>query len=235
MGADYNKKMKAALLADHELARPLPQYLPYLTLSLLVHALLLAWPRFGAYQEALPPPVDVLAVSFVAPPTPLPTAGAEVRPAEPASVPPPPQRVARTPRTTVAAVKRNDAPFAVSAAPDLVAAAPLPVATAGDGRPPAAPVLATAPSFNAAYLHNPAPVYPPPSRRLGEEGKVLLHVKVSAAGQPVAVDLEKSSNFERLDEAARHAVARWRFVPAKRGDEAVEGSVIVPIVFRLDD
>jgi protein TonB len=106
---------------------------------------------------------------------------------------------------------------------------------AGDGRPPAAPVLATAPRFNAAYLHNPAPVYPPSSRRLGEEGKVLLHVKVSAAGQPVAVDLEKSSNFERLDEAARHAVARWRFVPAKRGEEAVEGSVIVPIVFRLDD
>jgi len=29
-------------------------------------------------------------------------------------------------------------------------------------------------------------------------------------------------------------VARWRFVPAKRGDEPIEASVIVPIVFRLD-
>ncbi|HRY90482.1 MAG TPA: energy transducer TonB, partial [Rubrivivax sp.] len=65
-------------------------------------------------------------------------------------------------------------------------------------------------------------------------GKVLLRVRVSREGQPAAVDLEKSSNFERLDEAARHAVARWRFVPARRGDEPVEGSVIVPIVFRLE-
>ena len=64
---------------------------------------------------------------------------------------------------------------------------------------------------------------------------MLLRVKVSAEGQIVAVDLEKSSNFERLDEAARQVVARWRFVPAKRGEEAIEATVIVPIVFRLDD
>ena len=227
--------MKADFLADPEPARLLLHYLPYMVLSLLVHALLLAWPRFSTYQEAAAPPVEVLAVSFVAPPAPLPAVGAKVHPAETAPVPPPSQRVARTPRTTVVAVNRNDAPFAVSTTPDTVAAAPPPMASAGDGRPPAAPVHATAPSFNAAYLHNPAPVYPPSSRRLGEEGRVLLNVKVSAAGQPITVDLEKSSNFERLDEAARHAVARWRFVPAKRGEEAVEGSVIVPIVFRLDD
>ena len=64
---------------------------------------------------------------------------------------------------------------------------------------------------------------------------MLLRVRVSADGQPAAVDLEKSSNFERLDEAARQVVARWRFVPAKRGEEAIEATVIVPIVFRLDD
>jgi protein TonB len=72
------------------------------------------------------------------------------------------------------------------------------------------------------------------SRRLGEEGKVLLRVRVTAEGLAAAVELEKSSNFERLDEAAKQAVARWRFVPARRGDEAIEASVIVPIVFRLD-
>ena len=73
------------------------------------------------------------------------------------------------------------------------------------------------------------------SRRLGEEGKVLLRVKVSPEGRPVAVDVEKGSNFERLDQAARDAVGRWRFVPARRGEQMVEGTVIVPIVFRLDD
>jgi len=97
----------------------------------------------------------------------------------------------------------------------------------------AASATRTAPRFDAAYLHNPRPVYPPLSRRLGEEGKVLLRVRVSAEGQPIAVDVEESSNFERLDEAARQVVARWRFVPARHGDEPVEATVIVPIVFRL--
>ncbi len=92
----------------------------------------------------------------------------------------------------------------------------------------------TPPRFDAAYLHNPAPAYPSASRRLGEEGKVLLRVRVSPEGRSVAVDIEKSSNFERLDEAARNAVQRWRFVPARHGDESVEGVVIVPIAFRLD-
>ena len=97
-----------------------------------------------------------------------------------------------------------------------------------------APAPVTAARFDAAYLQNPRPAYPPLSRRLGEQGKVLLRIRVSPQGQAAAVDLEKSSNFQRLDEAARQVVARWRFVPARRGDEAVEATVIVPIVFRLE-
>lgn len=227
--------MKADLLADPETPALFRHGLPYLLLSLLLHALLLVGARPATDPVAVPP-VDVLEVSFVAPPAPLPAVGAEFRPAEPVPAPPPlRQRATRTQRNAVATVNRSDASFAVSAAPVAVAAPPpTQVATAGDTLPPAAPPVTTAPRFDAAYLHNPAPAFPPLSRRLGEEGKVLLRVKVNAAGQPVAVDLEKGSDFERLDEAARHAVARWRFVPAKRGDEAVDGTVIVPIVFRLD-
>ncbi len=99
--------------------------------------------------------------------------------------------------------------------------------------PAAGPVLVAA-SYNAAYLNNPEPKYPPLSRRFGEEGKVLLRVQVTTDGRASTVELEKSSNHARLDEAARQAVAGWRFVPARRGEEAVEASVIVPIVFRLD-
>ena len=109
--------------------------------------------------------------------------------------------------------------------------------------PPSPPPVVTNPApttfsparFDAAYLHNPRPNYPAVSRRLGEEGKVLLRVLVSPDGRAAAVNLEKSSNFERLDEAARQAVAQWRFVPAKRGDEAVEATIIIPLVFRLED
>ena len=89
------------------------------------------------------------------------------------------------------------------------------------------------PKFNAAYLSNPAPVYPKRSRMLVEEGIVKLKVRVSADGQPLSVALEKSSGFSRLDDAALAAVKRWQFVPAKRGDQSIEGWVIVPVSFKL--
>ena len=114
------------------------------------------------------------------------------------------------------------------------AAPPVPVAV------PAAPVANSAPQaisaarFDADYLHNPKPVYPTFSRRNGEEGKVLLKVRVSAQGSALDVTVSKSSGFPRLDTAAQEAVGRWRFIAARRGDEPVESSVIVPITFTLD-
>jgi protein TonB len=37
----------------------------------------------------------------------------------------------------------------------------------------------------------------------------------------------------RLDEAALVTVKKWRFVPARRGGEAVSAWVVVPIAFSL--
>ena len=46
--------------------------------------------------------------------------------------------------------------------------------------------------------------------------------------------LEFCNFINRLEyRAAREAVARWRFVPARRGDIAIESWVLVPIVFKL--
>ncbi len=61
-----------------------------------------------------------------------------------------------------------------------------------------------------------------------------LRVLVSAEGRPAQVDVHRSSSYPRLDEAAVAAVRAWRFVPAKRGEAAIEAHVIVPIVFRLE-
>jgi periplasmic protein TonB len=96
-----------------------------------------------------------------------------------------------------------------------------------------APPPIEAPKFNAAYLSNPAPIYPRRSRVLEEEGVVKLKVHVSAAGKALQVQLFKSSGFSRLDEAALDAVKGWNFVPAKQGDQSIEGWVIVPISFKL--
>ena len=73
------------------------------------------------------------------------------------------------------------------------------------------------------------------SRRLGETGRVLLRVKVSPDGLALDVSIAQGSGSARLDEAARDAVRQWRFVPARRGEEAVAASVLVPIVFRLEN
>lgn len=91
----------------------------------------------------------------------------------------------------------------------------------------------TEPSFHANYLNNPTPPYPAQSRALGEKGIVMLRVMVNAAGLPELVEVHKSSGFKRLDVEAQNTVQRWRFVPAKRGDQAVAGTVIVPVKYIL--
>lgn len=89
------------------------------------------------------------------------------------------------------------------------------------------------PSYHADYLANPAPLYPPFSRRLGEEGTVRLKVHVAPDGRPLEIVLAESSGHPRLDRAAEDAVAGWRFVPARLGDTPVAGWVLVPISFTL--
>jgi protein TonB len=146
--------------------------------------------------------------------------------------PPPPSPPRKTPLApppimTAAATATAAPSFVVAPQPE-----PRPVET--HPAPPAPPAIVAA-RFDADYLQNPKPVYPPMSRRQGEEGKVVLRVRVSAQGTSLAVDIKQSSGFTRLDEAARAAVEKWRFVPARQGSEAVESSVLVPLNFTLDN
>ena len=101
-------------------------------------------------------------------------------------------------------------------------------------KPATAPPSFRSPSFNASYLDNPAPNYPSISRRLGEQGKVLLRVQVAVDGTADSVVLQTSSGSSRLDQAALAAVKKWRFVPAKRGGQAVAASVVVPVSFSIE-
>jgi protein TonB len=95
------------------------------------------------------------------------------------------------------------------------------------------PPAVSEPRFDAAYLDNPAPVYPALSRRLHEEGQVILRVFVEPSGRASQVQIRTASGSPRLDQAAQDAVSRWTFLPAKRGAEAIGAWVLVPIVFNL--
>jgi protein TonB len=130
-------------------------------------------------------------------------------------------------------------PSAADAAPARFTVPPQPAPRAEPpAQPPAPPPVVaatvTAPRFDAAYLQNPPPVYPLASRRLGENGRVLLRVEVDAQGAAQEIQIAESCGFPRLDEAARDAVRKWRFIPARRGGEAIAAKVLVPIVFQLD-
>lgn len=178
---------------------------------------------------SLPTPLAVLSVSLL-PREPEPPA-----PPKPEIVPPRPKPVARQslpppmPLPPLAAPIESPAitPAAVPPAPTFTVPPPA-VAAA-----PAPAPVATQPRFDANYLDNPKPVYPAISRRMGEEGRVVLRVRVNADGVATDVQLHTGSGSERLDNAALTTVQRWKFVPARLGAEAVAASVLVPIVFSL--
>lgn len=153
-----------------------------------------------------------------------------IQPQPKPTVPPAPRPKTQTPPPPVMATMPTVAsPSSFNVAPQ--APPKQPEAVQAPSTPPA-PVIA--PRFDANYLQNPKPAYPAMSRRLGEEGRVVLKVKVSPQGLPLSVEIKQSSNFTRLDEAARAAVEHWRFVPAKQGNEPVEAWVLVPLLFSLD-
>jgi protein TonB len=113
--------------------------------------------------------------------------------------------------------------------------APPPPAAAPVATTPAAPVPAPLATADSAprLLSSPAPRYPRDAQRRGLSGTVLLRIHVGADGEPQSVDLVQGSGARELDRAAVEAVRRWRFAPATRGGQPVEGSVQVPITFNL--
>lgn len=90
------------------------------------------------------------------------------------------------------------------------------------------------PRFDAAYLNNPAPEYPVPSKRFGEEGRVTLRVLVDPEGRAQQLEVKVSSGFARLDRVALETVRRWRFVPARQGATPMAAWVLVPVNFQLE-
>jgi protein TonB len=160
--------------------------------------------------------------------------------AEPPPPPPRPRPVKPRPAPAPIVAVSTPAPPTAEAPTFTVAAAPAPEPVAVPPAPtfvpapPAPPAPITQARFDAAYLNNPKPVYPASSRRLGEEGKVVLRVHVGPEGRATDIELRNTSGFPRLDTAAKEAVAQWRFVPARRGDEPIAAWVVVPIVFSLE-
>lgn len=201
-----------------------------LVLVIGIHCVLLL-ALFQLRSNSTPPAVDILSIQMLRASPPI------EAPVKPSPTPPQPTPLPKQPPKPV--VKRVVSPVPVAAPkpepkpvvveqPEPVELPPKPVKE----EPALAPAVVP-PRFDAAYLNNPTPSYPALSRRNGETGRVLLRVQVGADGLPKNIMIAESSQFARLDEAAIAAVKRWRFVPAKQGDQAISEWVLVPLNFKL--
>jgi protein TonB len=90
------------------------------------------------------------------------------------------------------------------------------------------------PHTDAAQRDNPVPEYPPVSRRLGEQGRVLFDLHILPDGSVGETRLRRSSGYARLDRAALDAVRHWRYMPARRGLDPIPYWYVQPVTFSLD-
>ncbi len=78
-----------------------------------------------------------------------------------------------------------------------------------------------------------APVYPSISRRMGEEGKLVLRVELDENGHVDTAIVIDSSGHPRLDEAAMTAVKDWQCRPPLRDGQPIRAIALQPFNFVL--
>jgi protein TonB len=78
------------------------------------------------------------------------------------------------------------------------------------------------------------PDYPLLSKRLNEQGKVVLRVELGEDGRIEHAEVKTSSAYRRLDEVALSTVKTWRCKPATRNGVAVRAVALQPFNFILE-
>ena len=142
-------------------------------------------------------------------------------PPQPKNLPPPPPAYVPPVEVAVAAPAAANAIAAVSNTP----------------QPPAPPAPKAEPVRTSAVVNSAnceKPEYPSASRRLEEEGTVFLRFLVGADGKVVQAEVEKSSGFRRLDEAARAGLSRCQFKPATVDGKPEQAWASMKYTWRLE-
>jgi protein TonB len=194
-------------------------------LVFLLHAAAL-WILLSHNVISLPVSAPTLFVSFIAPPAPpkkeVTRQPEAPKPAKSPDIekPQPRQLVAETPVTAPAVYV---APPPPKATPVIEApAAPLPTTP-----------VALSGELSLVCPERTPPVYPPLSLRRGESGTAILHVELGEDGRVVSANIEASSGYARLDQAALSAVKTWHCQPPRRNGVAVRAVAKQPFKFIL--
>ena len=155
-----------------------------------------------------------------------------VSPPEPAPERPLPQVAVVTPQPLmqVPDLPRIDIPNDAPAAPRAITVPLQPPPPAAQSEDRSTPKLVS----TVEYVREPSPRYPPQSRRLREQGLVVLRVVIDERGTASSIEIETSSGHARLDDAARDAVLRAAFRPYVEDGEPRRALVLIPIEFALN-
>ncbi|HSC76471.1 MAG TPA: TonB family protein [Pseudomonadales bacterium] len=196
--------------------------------SVLLHAGAVVWWFNRPAQPFQVPGVQAVTVDLIALAPPVPqSVPQQVQPPSPPPEPEPLRDDEMAEKHTVIKKKPPEKkPRPVPPRP--VQEQPVTSALPAESRP--APVDTVQESVSVTPVFRSEPIYPNLSRQLGEEGKVLVRVQVSADGSVLAVKLEESSGFKRLDAAALDAVAKYRFTAIGR----TSNNTLVPINFKFE-
>jgi len=90
-------------------------------------------------------------------------------------------------------------------------------------------------NFPISDIRNPSPEYPEMGIFLGYQGDVIVRIKVSAKGESLGVEVLRSSGHKVLDESAINALRKWRFTPTKHDNTPMNDSVIITVSYVLYD
>lgn len=158
---------------------------------------------------------------------------------------PEPERAMETPEAEPVAAPGPVVMTPAVASPAPGASAPLAPGVSmieSSSSPPAtssAPVVSLQPGNGITRVARPTggyqvrPSYPTVPRRLGIEGTTMLRVHVLDDGRIAEITVEQSAGHPDLDQAAVQSVRRWRFEPARRGEEKIPMWVRIPVEFTL--
>jgi protein TonB len=214
------------------------KYLIGIALVLMFHVILIWAINFAmatSFVRAIKGPVRAVLLEEDKPHPPLPPQlPPQALPPTRKDVPPPiPPAPAYVPPVVAPVASTVPAPAAIT----TVTNTPPPAAVVEPAPPPtAAPVAKpeerTAAVVNAAHCEKPE--YPSASRRTAEEGTVFLRFLVGPDGLVLQSEVEKSSGFKRLDEAARIGLSKCKFKPATADGKPVEAWAGMKYTWRLE-
>lgn len=88
------------------------------------------------------------------------------------------------------------------------------------------------PKIDKSYSQPQLP-YPDAAQVNGEEGSIVLRVKVGSEGRVRNVKIAKTSGFDDLDNAAIEGVLRYRFVPAQENGETSTEWTDLTVTYQL--